>query len=211
MSKDGKYKEGITALLSRCCNAEVKAYHSDEGTSYWYCSYCVYATDPIVPVEGVYNKTHPTGKSYFDLPDEEKKQIMDKAANDSNKAQRELMNTPTTQSLEELEQKIIVALNLFSIEIDAQKYGHIELMQFTNRLKEDVLGWYAQEQKRLLKLVDEKVIGKDEKIILEDSYKGRGRPKKGIRVQKISVRAEIGNVIRKDQREALSQLEKELV
>lgn len=55
----------------------------------------------LKPVERVSEKTRQTGKSYFDLPDKEEKQIMNKAAKDSNKAQRELMYQPSKGTWEE--------------------------------------------------------------------------------------------------------------
>lgn len=102
----------------------------------------------LKPVERVSEKTRQTGKSYFDLPDKEKKQIMNKAAKDSNKAQRELMNQPSKGTWEEW-------VDLFYV-------GDITGEQLVAEIKTQLANQesnFSQEQKRLLEGLLEKGSG----------------------------------------------------
>jgi len=83
--------------------------------------------ETTAPVGRDLKEKHSTGKSYYDLPIEEQKAIVNKAAKDSNKAQRELIGQ--SQSWES---------RLHEIRIGACECKHCvpsqELLQFINEL-----------------------------------------------------------------------------
>jgi hypothetical protein len=78
--------------LSNCCNAEMLVSTADEGTAYYFCKKCGDSCAPAsLPVK--------EGKSFFDLPESEKKEIIQKAAEESGKEMRKLMDgTPPVVS-----------------------------------------------------------------------------------------------------------------
>lgn len=210
MSKHGKYKEGITALLSKCCNAEVKAYHSDEGTSYWYCSKCGNATDPKTPMSVVKKNLiteEESNKEQARIIAEASKKPFNKKQfiKDAREVKKTFMNTPTTQSLEDSLKKIL-GIKDENYDMFCGKWKRMAISEDERKIN-DLVSLFSQEQEKLM----EQSQGLEEETVIRNIFNLATTYTKNDKRNEIWLKAQIGNQLQHYKQYVESQEQKRLI